>query len=117
MEESSKVRDVLQKIESLPKHEGNVDVQAFLHLYDELVANLKSLGEPGGSVRTDQGGHFTAKNLRGKQKYLVLAIDWDRGDEDEVAYYRYQYIELPASGSRDVEIYMGRGKKTDCRAT
>ncbi|HXY23017.1 MAG TPA: hypothetical protein VEI73_00070 [Candidatus Acidoferrum sp.] len=73
------------------------------------------MGEPRGLVRTDEIGRFASPHLESKQTYLVLAIDWDKGDTDELAYYRYQQVELTTSGAHEIHIYMGPGKEVDCR--
>src|SRR5215467_63750 len=107
MEGRNKLRDDLQKIEALTSRKAGGDMQAFVKLYDDLVKDLEALGELDGLTRTDKAGRFSVKHLKSKQEYLILAIDWDRGDTDEVAYYKYQFAELRLPGPYDVDLYMG----------
>src|SRR5262249_4140894 len=88
-----------------------VDVQAFLRLYDELVVDLKSLGETESLVRTGRDCHFSKQHLKMNQRYLVLAIDWDKGDTDELAYYRYSFAEPENAGTQRIQIYIVQATK------
>ena len=114
-DDSSKIRDDLQKLENPPRNGDIVDVQGYFRLYDQLVEDLKPIRDAQRLVRTDKHGHFSAKPLKIKQKYLVLAIDWDKGDMDELAYYRYKSVDIVKPGPQKVQIYMGPGEEADCK--
>ena len=114
LQESSKVRSILERIRKTPPGHTTEGVQQFSKFFDELVASLKSLGRPAGLTRTDTTGRFTMGELKPGENYLVLAIDWERGDSDEVAYYRHFMTESLKAGVTKVSIYLGPGNKRDC---
>jgi hypothetical protein len=94
MEESEKIRGVLKTMEQLPHGDcpecAQQYVKEFIKLYEELIAETKALGEPRGLTRTDKDGKYIGKSLRTGERYLVLAIDWERDDSsDTIGYYNY----------------------------
>jgi hypothetical protein len=114
-DESSQIRDDLQKLENPPRNGDTVDIHVYSRLYDQLVEDLKPVRDAQGLVRADKQGHFSAKPLKIKHKYLVLAIDWDKGDTDEMAYYRYKFVDIVEPGPQKVQIYVGPGEGADCK--
>lgn len=82
---------------------------------DELVAALKTLGEPSGLTRTDKAGRFAVGQLKQGGKYVVIAIDWDKGDSDEIFYYRSQITRPLGKGVTRLTVYMGPGEEMDCK--
>lgn len=115
MEQSSTIRESLKKLESLHSAKNTEEFQANLRVYDDFVAVVKSLGEPEGLVRSDKSGLFSTRPLRTNEKYLVLAIDWDRGDTDDVSYYRYKFVDVKTAGIHGLNIFMGPGNEGDCK--
>ena len=110
---SGEIRSKLEKMEQLPPAGTTDSVQEFARLYDDLVAGLKLL-DPTVLTRTDNKGKFLMDQLSSGNKYLVLAIDWDRGDADQVAYYRYVWTSELKPGTTSLRIYMGPGRRSDC---
>jgi hypothetical protein len=119
MEESEKIRRVLEKMKQLPHGDSQESarqyVQSFSKLYDELIAETKAVGESKGLTRTSKDGQYASKNLRLGRKYLVLAIDWDRDDSDDIGYYSYSLTHGLQPGPTTLNIFMGPGKDSDCR--
>jgi hypothetical protein len=117
MRESSKVRSILERMKQRLPSDSTETAQEFASIFDELVTTLKSLGQFSGLTRTDNAGRFNMEQLRPGERYVVLAIDWDKGDSDEVAYYRHIQTEPLKEGSTVLGIHMGPGRKSTVRAT
>jgi hypothetical protein len=75
----------------------------------------KTLGEPTGFARTDKAGRFEVRQLKQGEKYLVLAIDWDKDDSDEIFYYRSQLTGPLENGVTRLTVFMGPGEEKDCK--
>jgi hypothetical protein len=119
LEESERVRAVLNKMKQLPHGDSPESaqhyVQEFNKLYDELIAETKALGEPKGLTRTDKDGKYAGKNLQAGKRYLVLAIDWERDDSEAIGYFDYSLTDSLRTGVTTLNVYMGPGMTSDCR--
>jgi len=119
MEESEKIRGVLRKMEQLPHGDcpecAQQYVKEFIKLYEELIAETKALGEPKGLTRSDKDGKYVGKSLHTGERYLVLAIDWERDDSsDTIGYYNYSLTDSLPPGVTTLNVYMGPGMDKDC---
>jgi hypothetical protein len=113
MSESEHVRALLERMQGLSPSDSEF-TEKFNQAFAELVSDLKSFHNPSGITKTDARGHFSIAKLRAGERYLVLAIDWDKGDSDELAYYRQLVTQDLPAGITDVPIYMGPGQQSDC---
>lgn len=112
MEESKKIRHILEEMKQLP----HADPQQYVHskLYDEMIAEAKALGEQKGKPRTTKDGSYNRKNLHAGVAYLVLAIDWDRDDSDNLGFFEYSLVDNLRPGVNTLNLYMGPGEDRDC---
>jgi hypothetical protein len=53
--------------------------------------------------------------LKPGETYVVVAVDWDKGDSDEIFYYRSQITEPLGKGVTTLTVYMGPGVAKDCK--
>lgn len=113
MSESREVRALLDGMESLSSADAGY-IEKLNEAFDQLVSDLKALHNPKGLTKTDARGYFSIEGLDAGQKYFVLAIDWDKGDSDDFAYYRHLITQELPPGTTVLSIYMGPGHESDC---
>ena len=114
--DTSENPDILARLEKLEQIHVRTteDMQEFFQAFDEIVVPLKRLDKDAPPARTDKKGQFAKHKLASARKYLIIAIDWDRGDADEDPYFRAIRIG-PLKRSRvAVNIYMGPGTSSNC---
>jgi hypothetical protein len=115
-QENSHILALLKNIEQAPVGAAELQLNEYLKRCDELATALKALGEPSGLTRTDNAGRFAVKKLKQGEGYVVIAIDWDKGDSDEIFYYRSQLTGPLERGLTILTVYMGPGEAKDCNA-
>jgi hypothetical protein len=113
IKKSERIRGVLQRIKNLPPGADRETVEQFSKLADELVEETKKLVGPAAMRKTNRNGEFWLSGIRAGQKYLVLAISWEK--EDEIAYFTYVITDILRSDLLDLKLYMGPNEKQDCR--
>jgi len=114
-QENSHILALLKNIEQAHVQDAE-QLKEYLKRCDELVAALKSLGELSSLTRTDKAGRFGVIQLKEGKKYVVIAIDWDKGDSEEVFYYRSHVTEALHKGVTHLTVFMGPGDAKDCKA-
>jgi len=115
-QENSHILALLKNIEQAHVQDTE-QLGEYLKRCDELVAALKGLGEPSSLTRTDKAGRFGAIQLKEGEKYVVIAIDWDKGDSEEIFYYRSQMTKALQKGVTYLTVFRGLGEAKDCKAS
>jgi hypothetical protein len=114
MEESKKIRGILEEMKQLPHTDPQQYMRNFSELYDDMIVEAKTIEGAKELPRTSKDGRYIRKNLRAGETYLVLAIDWDRDDSDSIGFYNYFLADNLQSGVTTLNIHMGPGKYNFC---
>jgi hypothetical protein len=111
--ENSQVFSMLEKLRQFPI-KTTKDNQEFIRLFEQLVNLLKPLQAGSSTARTDNFGEYTKINLKFGERYILIAIDGDKGDSDDLYYYRSLLTQPLQRKTTTQDFYMGPGRVENC---